>query len=128
MGLKEKIGRLKRAMEGRVDYIELDDGSRCFYEPGEVWSQLFKHGSDCLTADYRSEPRPEPPEILEAVAKAKDRRSAGERLYGPNSYPFMGYDLESLVERGEFVPRSFLAGHSYEESLEHFARKNEEKE
>lgn len=128
MGVKEKIGRLKRAMEGRVDYIELVDGSRYFYEPEQIWGQVFGHGSDCLTADYKSEPRPEPPEILQAVARARDRRSAVERLYAPGSTPFTAYDLEDLVERGEFTPRSFLAGHTYEESLEHFARKNREKE
>ena len=127
MGLREKIARLQKAMESRVDYIELADGSRYFYEPGEVWSELFLHGSNCLEADYQSEPRPEPPEILKAIAKAKDRRRTGERLYGPNSYPFMGYDLESLVERGEFVPRSFLAGHTFEESRVHFAKRNEGK-
>lgn len=85
---------------------------------------MFMHGSNCLTADYRSEPRPDPPEILQAIARARDRRVAVEKLYARGTYPFMAYDLNVLVERGEFVPASFLAGHSYEESVEHFARKN----
>jgi hypothetical protein len=119
MGLKEKIARLHKAMEGRVDYIELVDGSRYFYKPEQIWGQVFKHAGDCLTADYKSEQRPEPPPILEAVARARDRRSAIERLYAPGSHPLVAYSMEALVERGEFVPRSFLANHSYEESLEH---------
>ncbi len=112
-------------MWGHLAYFELDDGSRYFYEPEEVWSKVFMHGSNCMRADYRSEPRPEPPDILKAVAKAKDRRSAVERLYAPGTYPFTAYDLEALIERGEFVPRSFLFGKTYAESLEVFAKKNE---
>ncbi|HVF01093.1 MAG TPA: hypothetical protein VNA27_07110 [Rubrobacteraceae bacterium] len=124
MGLKEKIGRLKRAVEGHVNYIELADGSRFFYEPEEVGPAVFKHGSRCLSADYRSEPRPDPPEILEAVARARDRRAALEQLYEPDAHLLIAYEIEALVERGELVPRSFLAGHSYEESVEYFAQKN----
>lgn len=127
MGLKEKLGHLKRAMLEHVDYIELADGSRYLFEPGEVWREVFGHGGDCLTADYRSEPRPDPPEILQAIARARDRRAAVEKLYARGTYPFMAYDLDALVEHGELVPASFLAGHSYKESLEYFAKKNAEK-
>ena len=124
MGLKEKLARLKKATEGRVNSIELTDGSRYFYEPEEVGVAVFKHGCDCLRADYGSEPRPGPPEILQAVARARDRRAALEQLYEPGARPLVAYELEALVERGEFVPASFLAGHTYQESVEHFAQKN----
>ncbi len=127
MALRDKLRRLEKTMRGKLASFELADGSRYFYEPEAAWGELFLHGSDCLEADYRSEQRPEPPEILTAVARAKDRRSAVERLYAPDSHPFTAYDLEALVERGEFLPRSFLAGHGYEESLEHFAKKNAER-
>lgn len=127
MGLKEKLGHLKRAMLEHVDYIELADGSRYLFEPGEVWREVFGHGGDCLTADYRSEPRPDPPEILEAVARTRDRRSAAEKLCAPGTHPFMAYDIEALIEQGELVPRSLLAGKTYEESLEFFAKKNAKK-
>ncbi|MBA3473391.1 MAG: hypothetical protein H0T57_09250 [Rubrobacter sp.] len=128
MGKLSKLRRLERVMRGNLDYIELADGSRYFYEPEQVWSALFLHHSDCMRADHRSEPRPDPPEILTAVAKARDRRSAVERLYAQEASPapLTAYDLEALVERGELVPRSFLADHSYEESVEHFAKKNAE--
>ncbi len=127
MALRDRLRRLEKTMRGQLASFELIDGSRYFFEPDAVWWQLFLHGSNCMEADYRSELRPKPPEILKAVAKAKDRRSAVERLYAPGSTPFTAYDHKSLVERGEFVPRSFLAGHGYEESLEHFAKKNAER-
>jgi len=113
-------------MEGHADSIELADGSRYFFAPGEVWQEVFRHGSDCLRADYAGEPRPSPPEILKAVAQSKNRRAAVEKLYAPGSQPFLAYDQEALVKRGEFIPRSFLADHSYEESLVVFAKKNAE--
>jgi hypothetical protein len=126
MGKLSKLRRLERVMRGSLDYIELADGSRCFYEPEAVWSELFLHGSKCLEADYRSEPRPAPPAILEAVAKARDRRGAVGRILAQDPAPLTAYAIEPLVERGELVPRSFLADHSYESSVEHFAKKNQE--
>jgi len=127
MGKLSKLRRLERVMRGQLAYIELVDGSRYFYEPEKVWTELFLHGSKCLEADHRSAQRPEPPEILQAVERAKDRRSAVERILAQDPAPLTAYDLEALVERGEFVPRSFLADHSYEESVAHFAKKNEGK-
>jgi hypothetical protein len=126
MALRDRLRRLEKTMRGRLSSFELADGTHYYFEPEKVWSELFLHGSDCLEADYKSEPRPDPPPILKAVARAKDRRSAIERLYAPGTHPFAAYDPEALVERGEFVPHSFLANHSYEESVEHFARKNGE--
>jgi len=128
MALRDKLRRLEKTMRGLLGCIELADGSRYFYEPGEVWREVFRHGSRCLTSDYRGEPRPKPPKILQAITKAKNRRAAVEQFIASGSHPFMAYEMEALVERGEFVPRSFLAGHTYEESVEHFARRNKKKE
>jgi hypothetical protein len=128
MALRDKLRRLEKTMRGNLDYIELADGTHYYFEPEKIWSELFMHGSNCLRADYESEPRPEPPAILQAVANAKDRRSVGERIYPPGATPFTAYETEALIERGEFVPRSFLAGHNYAESREYFGRKNAEKE
>jgi hypothetical protein len=124
MAIRDKLRRLEKTLRGQLAYIELVDGSRYFYEPEKVWSELFLHGSKCLEADHRSAQRPEPPAILEAVARARDRRSAVGRILGEDPAPLTAYDLEEIVERGELVPRSFLADHSYGESVEHFARKN----
>jgi hypothetical protein len=118
MGKLSKLRRLERVMRGQLSYFELADGSRYFYEPEKAWTELFLHGSKCLEADHRSAQRPEPPAILEAVARAKDRRGAVERILAQDPAPLTAYDLEPLVERGELVPRSFLAGHSYEPSVE----------
>ncbi len=127
MGLKGKVARLQALLRGQLASFELADGSRYFYEPEKAWTELFRDHSDSMRADHRSEPRPDPPPILEALARAKDRRSAVERLYASDPAPPTAYDLEELVERGELVPRSFLAGHSHEESVAHFAKKNERK-
>jgi hypothetical protein len=123
-GLKSRLARLQKAVEGDADSIELTDGSRYFFEPGEAWKEVFRHGSDSLEADYRGKTRPSPPEILKAVAQAKNRRAAVEKLYAPGTHPFNAYDMEELVEHCKLIPRSFLAGHSYEESLAFFAKKN----
>lgn len=127
MGLRDKFRRLEQTMRGQLASFELADGSRHFYEPEKAWAELFRHHSDSMRADHRGEPRPAPPEILEAVLRAKDRRSAVERHYASDPAPPTAYDLEALVERGELVARSFLADHGYEESVEHFAKKNEGK-
>lgn len=117
MALRNRLRRLERNARGGMVSIELRDGSRHWFEPGEVWREVFSHGTDCLRADYAAKARPEPPTILQAVARAKDRRSALERLYAPGLHPFLVYEPEALVERGEFVPRSLLAGKTYAESL-----------
>jgi hypothetical protein len=67
--------------------------------------------SASLEADHGREPRPEPPGVLKAVAKAKERREALSRVMGGSS--FLPVDREALVERGKFVPRSLVAGREY---------------
>ena len=128
MALRDRLRRLEKQMQGKLSSFELADGTHYYYEPEKVWSELFLHGAKCLDADYRSEPRPEPPAILQAVAKARDRRSVGERIYPPGATPFTAYESKALIERGEFIPRSFLANHDYEEMREYYAKKNREKE
>ena len=128
MSLRGKLRRLEKVARGKLASFELADGSRYLFEPGEVGPEIFVHGGCCLTADYKGEARPDPPEILQAVAKAKDPRAALEQLYTRGATPFTAYDIEALAERGEFVHRSFLAGHTYEESIGHFAKKNADKE
>ena len=69
---------------------------------------------DCLRAQHDCEPFPEPPETLKAIAtaiaRARDRRSALDQLYAGGSFGLFPYDPEALVERGELVPRSLVAG------------------
>lgn len=120
MGLKSKLARLQKAIRGNLSSFELRNGTTFWYEPGEAWQAIFLHGTTCLRADFEGESRPDPPEILQAVAKAKDRRAAVERLYPPGSTPFAAYDVDALIERGTYEPRSFLAGVEYGE--EYFER------
>jgi hypothetical protein len=69
---------------------------------------------DCLRAQHDCEPFPEPPETVKAIAvaiaTARDRRATLDQLYPGGSFGLFPYDPEALVERGELVPRSLVAG------------------
>jgi hypothetical protein len=52
---------------------------------------------------------PEPPPVIQAIARAKDRRAALERVYS-GDFSVLPYDRDALIERGEFVPVSMLYG------------------
>ena len=118
MGIRDRLRRLQRAAQVQLEYIELEDGTRYWYDPAEVGTEVFMHGVDSLQADFAGEPRPDPPEILQAITRAKDRRGAVERLYPQGTLALMAYDPEALAKRGEFVPRSFVVGKEYGELLE----------
>ena len=121
--LRNLLRRLEKSAEGQADSFELADGTRFWYDPSEVFIEVFAHGSESLKADYRDEDRPEPPEILQALTKAKVRESAVWKLYPKGSSPFLVYDVDILVERGELVPRSMLAGcDDYWESRKRLSR------
>ena len=108
MGLRAKVSRLQRAMRGTMDSFELADGGRFYFDPQEVFWVTFKYFTDSMRADWKREPRPEPPELLRAVADAKDRSEALHRVMGGSS--FLPVEREALLERGEFVPRPLVAG------------------
>ena len=111
--------RLEKALRGKLGYFELREGSHYWFDPSNTYKELFLHASNSLRADYRGEPRPDPPEILGAIARAKDRKTALEGLYPKGgSMLFSAYDLEALVERGELVPRTFVAGQEVGERVE----------
>jgi len=123
VGLRNQLRRLEHTLWGQRSSFELRDGPTYWYYEDEVWSTVFRHGTASLDADYKGEPRPEPPDVLKAVVHAKDRRAALERLYAPGCTPFYAYDPDALVERGEFVPLSFLTGVEYgEEYFERLAK------
>jgi hypothetical protein len=108
MGLRAKVARLEKAMRGKLEHIELADGSRHYFDAHEAFSITFGFFSDCLMAECEGEPYPEAPDLLKAVAGAKDRREALRRVMGGGSH--LPLDREALIERGELVARSLRAG------------------
>ncbi|MCA1702016.1 MAG: hypothetical protein LC781_03750 [Actinobacteria bacterium] len=116
MGLRDRFRRLEKTMQGRLAYFELSGGQRFYFDPHEAFSITFRFFADSMLADHKREPRPEPPELLKAVADAKDRGEALSRVMGGCSH--LPLDREALVSRGEFVPRSLVAGRTYDEILE----------
>jgi len=115
MGTKGRLRRLQRAMRGKLDFIELADGSRHYFDPEEAVKDNFLFLTGCMRAEYKREPRPEPPELLRAVSNARDRGEALSRVMG--GYNHLPLDEGLLVERGELVPRSLVAGRDVNEPV-----------
>jgi hypothetical protein len=111
------IRRLERAASEDLESFELLDGSRYFYNPTSA--ECFLHSMDCLRAQGEGEATfPEPPEMVKAIARARDRRAVLNRLYPPGFFSVFPYEVEPLVERGELVPCSLVAGRELGEVLE----------
>lgn len=113
MAIRDRLRRLEAAMEGNLSSIELADGTTYRYNRDELCLELLKHRSSSIRADYHGKVRPEPPEFLVMLARARDRRSTVTRLWpdwevGPQ---FCAFDLRALVERGELVPMAFAPGY-----------------
>ncbi len=106
MSLKGKLRRLEKAARGKLGHFELADGRRYYFDQQGVFSHTFMYFANSLTADYKREPRPEPPDILQAIANAKDRGEALAVVMG--DYSHLPIDQEALIQRGEFVPRSMV--------------------
>ena len=117
MGLKSRLARLQKAMRGKLSSFELADGFRHWFNPEYVYKEIFLHSASSMRADYKRRPRPEPPEILRVIARARDRREAVEKVFPGNESVFIAYKLEVLVEHGELVPRSFVAGREHGERI-----------
>jgi hypothetical protein len=113
MALKGKVARLQKLLRGSLESFELQDGRRYYFDPEEAYKATFLYFTDSMTADYGCKPRPEPPEVLRAVADAGDRVQALSRVMG--DYSHLPIDREALVERGEFVPRPLVASQRVDE-------------
>jgi len=113
MVIRDRLRRLEAAMEGNLSSIELADGTTYRYNPGEVWRPMLEHAVAATEADYERKVRPQAPEVLRIVCRAKNRRAALSRLYPEweTRPPFCGFDLRALVERGELVPMAFAPGY-----------------
>ncbi len=105
-----RLQRLIAALKGSsLDYIEQADGSRYYFNPESP--ELFLFGLNSVKRHYHGEPLDDPPELLRAIANAKDRREALRRVFGDVTVSTLPYELEPLVDRGELVERSLVAGH-----------------
>ena len=119
MGLRAKMRPLEvlALARGKLESFELEEGSRHYFDRSS--GERFLHNMACLRAQARGESTyPEPPETLWAILRAKDRRAAFEQVYHPGAFDIFPYDQEALVERGELVPRSMVAGRELGEALE----------
>src|SRR5215210_8219649 len=112
MGLRGWLRRLERGAREDLASFVLEDGSRYYFDPAS--GECFLHSMDCLRAQGDCEPFPEPPETEKAIARARDRRAALNQLYPNGSFGVFPYEVESLIERGELVPRSLVAGRELE--------------
>jgi hypothetical protein len=112
--LRDEIRKLRARVSGDERSIQLVDGSVYKYRADEAPVAIFRHGCACADADYRREARPEPPEVLKALSRARDRSSALTNFYPDwrTSVPMglAGYDLFALVKSGRLEPRPFAPG------------------
>ena len=113
MGLRGKVKKLENSLRGELVSFELEDGSQHYYDPTS--GELFLHMCECLRNHDKPE-RPEPPEVVKALARAKDRQAAYSAVFGAYR-DMLPYDEQALVERGEVVPICLVAGWELGEPL-----------
>ncbi len=114
--LRSWLRRMERETREGLVRIPQADGTTFAIDRMAGHIQCFTYLYESLHADAAAEPRPDPPPTLLAVAGAKDRASALERVL--DGYKNLPVSAEALIEAGEFVPVSLVAGLTYEEVLE----------
>ena len=116
MVLRDKLKRLERDARENLDWFSLEDGLRFYYDP--AGPDVFLHSLACLAAQGEGKTTfPEPPPVVKAIARANDRAAAFSKVYD-GGFMVMPYDADALIERGEFVPVSLVAGRQLGELLE----------
>jgi len=108
VGLKDKIRKLEKAVGGNRIAFELVDGTRFVFDPAEVGPAMFAYFAASARAVYRGEERPDPPEIIRAMARARDREAAFRQVFPESLAHSPLFDQDALVERGEIVPRPIV--------------------
>jgi hypothetical protein len=91
-------------LRGNLGYIEQADGTTFYFDPEEVTKEMFLFFSESLDAVYRGEERPEPPQIVHAIAGASDRGKAFRTVF-PEGASFFVLDERALIEHGKIVKR-----------------------
>ena len=115
MGFRGWLKKLERGASEDLASFLLEDGSRYYYNPTS--GEIFLHGCACARAQGAAEPFPDPPETLKALTRAKDRRAAFEQVCPRGTFSLFPYEEEALIERGELVPRSLVAGYELGERI-----------
>jgi hypothetical protein len=115
--LKSRLRLIEKAAHGHLASIELEDGSRHYFDPEQTAIELFGYLSDCLHAQYAGRKRKDPPEIIYAVAKAKDREAAFLQLRPGGRVGLFPFAVDELIQQGEIVHRSLVAGYELDEPL-----------
>jgi hypothetical protein len=115
MGLRSWVKRLENSSRGNLRSFVLEDGTRYYYDPASP--EIFLHGMDFGSAQYNGEPFPEPPETIKALTRARNRQAALDAVVtgDPDNFP---YERDALIERGELVPRSMIAGYELGAKIE----------
>ena len=119
MGFRGWLKKLERGASEDLASFLLEDGSRYYYNPTSA--EIFLHGYACALAQGDAEPFPDPPETLKALTRAKDRRAALGQVCPRGTFSLFPYEEEALIERGELVPRSLIAGRELGEPLPDFS-------
>ena len=104
MALKGRLRRLENNLQGHVRTIELIDGSTYRFDSDMIIEQMHGYFAASLRAVHAGEERPAVPEVIRAIAKARDRSKAYRTAF-PGGAPFMILNEEALVDHGEIVPR-----------------------
>jgi hypothetical protein len=116
LGFRDKLRRFEQAARDHLESFVLEDGSRCYYDPASA--EVFLHSMECLRAQGEGKTTfPEPPPVVKAIARAKNRDAAFEKVFD-GTFSVVPYDTEALVNRGEFVPRSMVAGRELGETAD----------
>ena len=102
-----EVRKMRQRLSGGSIKIPLEDGTSFQCPADAVGEELFMFFMNTLRALHAGEPRPEPPELILAIASANDRAKAFRVAFshGPPSLPI---DVEALVERGELVARPLV--------------------
>ncbi len=115
--MKAKLRRLERATREGLSSFELEGGGRHWYNPQQAGLEILLYSLECLKLQGEGVPYPEPPEIVLALARAKNRRSVLTELMGSPTVGFLPFEPEPLLERGELVHRSLVAGYELGEPI-----------
>ena len=112
-GIERRLERFEA--DSDMDYILLKDGSRYWINKSELYKSFFLYRMECLRTDYEETERSPVPDVFLAIADAKDREEAmekvcpGWRIWRTDHNLCTAVDLDVLVQDGRIEPYSEVA-------------------